>query len=98
MGNQEKELENYKIVLSEIFKGVQKGDVDEGLSLAYFYGANLPSSDSDLHLIVIETLVRQSASLGSSEAQEYLQNIWPELKKVLAKGLVRKGMSSSEVL
>jgi hypothetical protein len=78
-------------LLKELSKRLSEGDVDVGLDLAQFFWGHLPLNEVNLHIAVIETLIRQSAALGSIDSQNYLVEIWPKMKTTLAKRLIRKG-------
>ena len=82
-------------LLQEFSKRVKRGDSSAGLDLAQFYWGQLPSNEVSVHIAVMEALITQSANLGSEEAQEYLTEMWPKMKKALEKRLVRKGFEDN---
>jgi hypothetical protein len=91
-GDLRQNLENMdNKLLSEFSRRVLDGDSTAGFDLAQFFWTQLPSSDTNLHLVIIEALIIQSAELGSSDARTYLDEMWPKMKEVLRGRLVRRG-------
>ncbi len=89
--NLEPNMSDIDAMLLKEFSGrVSEGDPDAGFDLAQFFWGHLPSNEVNLHIAVIETLILQSAELGSAHAQEYLKEMWPDMKKVLIKRLIAR--------
>lgn len=90
------EIENRRTLVDECLQRISSGDADAGLDLARIFLGDLPSSEAHIPISVVEALVRQSAQLVSSDAQDYLQDLWPQMKKVSMKRLSRRGLAEQE--
>ena len=75
-----------KSILSEI----QGGDIDHGLSIAEMLLSEGPNFDPELLIDIVEAVVELSKQAGSSDAEEYLQDKWPTLKKAHLRRLTSK--------
>jgi hypothetical protein len=94
MTEKERGVENIDRDLLRIFSdGVVDGDPSSGFELARLFWGSLPSSEVGLYLAVLEALIIQSAKLGSSDAQEYLSTMWPDMKAVLHRRLLQRGFT-----
>ncbi len=93
--NQENDLKNIDAkLLTEFLKNLSDGDPNVGLDVAQFFWGHLPSNEVNLHIAVIETLIFQSAALGSVDAQNYLKDMWPDMKEALIKRMIRRGFQN----
>jgi len=85
------ELDVNSKLLKDFSLRVLDGDSDAGFELAQFFWGCLPSNEVGLHIAVIEALIYQSAELGSTDAKKFLNEMWPDMKNILKKRLIRRG-------
>ena len=72
-------------------KRISEGDFCAGFDLAQFFLTHVDDNNVQISLAVVEGLVRQSAQLGSNEAEVFLKEQWPTLQNIMAKRLIRRG-------
>ncbi len=90
----EKEIrENTHKLVVECLQRVADGDPDAGVELARIFLGEIPCSEAYMPIAVVEALVLQSAELGSADAQEYLDNLWPKMKEISLRRLARRGLN-----
>lgn len=73
---------------------IASSDPEASYELAQIFMSRVPQKDVGIILIVIEALIRQSAMLGSAEAQKFLADGWAEMKANLERRLERTFSSS----
>ena len=82
-------------ILEDCVKRLRNRDPDAGFDLAQYVVGELPNNDVAVLLALIEGLIRQSEQLGSSHASEYLENMWPKMRGLMIKRLIRKGCTNT---
>ena len=92
MPSEKEQRENTQKLVSECLIKIEEGDPDAGTMLAQIFLGELPCKDVYVPLAVVEALLRQSEALGSSDAKEYLETQWPQLKGIFVKRLGRRGL------
>lgn len=75
---------------------ISSGDKDAAFDLAQLYMTRVVQKDVHAMLSVVEGLARQSIALGSTEAKDFLEGDWPQLRQVLERRLNRTFLSDSE--
>jgi hypothetical protein len=93
VNSKDKENELKRNLLNDCLQRVVEKDPNAGFDLAHLFMHELQTKDVQIPIAVIETLISQSAQLGSKDAQEYLQNMWPEMKSAFTRRLLRKGFT-----
>lgn len=88
MGSSEIEI-NHELV-QDCLKRISSGDAEAAFELAQLYMSRMDENDVDVMLWLIEGLARQSAALGSNDAQDFLTNQWEALREPLRRRLLRK--------
>ncbi len=88
----EEAKENTRKLITECLQRITDGDPDAGVDLARIFLGQVPCSEAYIPIAVVEALVLQSAQLGSSDAREYLDELWPKMKEASLRRLVRRGM------
>jgi len=68
---------------------ISSSDSEAPFELAQIFMSRAPQKDIGIILVVIEALIRQSAMLGSAEAQKFLADDWAEMKGALGRRLER---------
>jgi hypothetical protein len=76
-------------LLADCLQRISAGDPMGAHDLANFWMAHVFDRDPMIELGIVEGLMRQSAQLGSETAQEFLSNMWPNMRPILEKSLNR---------
>lgn len=84
-----------RVILKDCYERALKGDADAGLDIAKIFLEDIPTGNIELLLCVFEVLISQAAQLGSGCADEYLKEIWPDIRFAVERSLLRKGASGS---
>lgn len=79
----------------ECLERISAGDPGAAYELAQIFISRVPQKDTGILLIVIEALIRQSATLGSAEARDFLADGWVEMKAMLERRLSKASASGS---
>ncbi|MES2077014.1 MAG: hypothetical protein V4462_15485 [Pseudomonadota bacterium] len=74
-------------LLADCLQRITDGDPQGSLDLATFWIGHVLDRDPVIELGIIEGLLRQSAQLGSREANDHLMTVWPNLRPILEKRL-----------
>jgi hypothetical protein len=74
----------------ECLEKISAGEADGAFEFAQIFLSRIPQKDTEIFLLAVEALARQSAVLGCAEAKTFLENEWGELKPVLEKRLNRE--------
>jgi hypothetical protein len=78
-----------KDLMHDCLARISKGDSNAAFDLASFWMGHIADQDTEIKLAIAEGLARQSAALGSKEAELFLRESWPSMKEVLRKRLDR---------
>jgi hypothetical protein len=93
--NEQQDINN--TILKDCMQRILIGDADAGFDLAQFVLGELPDNDAGIWLALIEGLIRQSEMLGSTHAQKYLEEIWPDMRKIMTRRLKQKGCTDRKL-
>lgn len=88
--NEANRITTTRSVCKNLLSEIRGGDINHGLSIAEMLLSEGPNFDPELLIDIVEAVVELSKQAGSSDAEEYLHDKWPILKKAHLRRLASK--------
>lgn len=88
--SEENRVATTRSVCKSLLSEVRGGDVSHGLSIAEMLLSEGPDFDPELLIDIVEAVVELSKQAGASNAEDYLRDKWPILKKAHLRRLTSK--------
>lgn len=82
-------IANSHDLLADCLTRISAGDPMGAHDLANFWMAHVFDRDPVIELGIVEGLMRQSAQLGSADARAFLDGMWPNMRPILEKRLLK---------
>ena len=82
-------IANSHDLLADCLARISAGDPMGAHDLANFWMAHVFDRDPVIELGIVEGLMRQSAQLGSDDASAFLDGVWPNMRPILEKRLMK---------
>jgi len=88
--NEENRIAITRSVCKSLLSEIRSGDVSHGLSIADMLLSEGPNFDPELLIDIVEAVVELSKQAGAYNAEDYLRDNWPIVKKAHLRRLSSK--------